>query len=93
MESRLDFIGNRESYVFGFYWISYQDLGNLKYFIGVEIGLSSHGISLSQRKHALDLLGETRMLGWILADSLMDCNIKLESIKGDLCLMKADTQN
>ena len=40
-----------------------KDLGNLKYFLGMEIARSRKGIFVSQRKYVLDLLKETRMLG------------------------------
>ena len=39
------------------------DLGNLKYFLGIEVARSRHGIFLSQQKYILNLLKETRMLG------------------------------
>ena len=40
-----------------------KDLGNLKYFIGLEIARSKAGISICQRKYTLDLLEEYGFLG------------------------------
>ena len=34
-------------------------LGTLKYFLGIEVSLSKHGLFLSQLKYTLDLLNET----------------------------------
>ena len=40
-----------------------KDLGMLRYFLGVEVKRSKHGIFLSQRKYVLDLLFEIGKLG------------------------------
>ena len=40
-----------------------KDLGSLKYFLGIKIAQSNQDIYISQRKYALDILEETRLLG------------------------------
>ena len=54
-----------------------KDLGNLKYFLGIEVARSRHGIFLSQRKYILDLLKETGMLGCKAIDNPIEQNVKL----------------
>ncbi|KAA0050612.1 reverse transcriptase [Cucumis melo var. makuwa] len=54
-----------------------KDLGNLKYFLGMEVARSKEGISVSQRKYTLDLLTETGMLGCRPADTSIEFNCKL----------------
>ncbi|RVW45970.1 Soluble starch synthase 3, chloroplastic/amyloplastic [Vitis vinifera] len=54
-----------------------KDLGNLKYFLGMEVARSRKGIVVSQRKYILDLLKETGMLGCKLIDTPMDSQKKL----------------
>lgn len=39
-----------------------KDLGDLKYFLGLEISRSSQDISLCQGRYSLDLLHDTRLL-------------------------------
>ncbi|VVA22039.1 Hypothetical predicted protein, partial [Prunus dulcis] len=55
-----------------------KDLGGLKYFLGIEVARSQHGIFLSQRKYVLDLLNETGMLGCKPADTPIVQNHNLE---------------
>ncbi|KAI5323113.1 hypothetical protein L3X38_032185 [Prunus dulcis] len=54
-----------------------EDLGALKYFLGIEKVRSKTGIFLSQRKYLMDLLTETRMLGCKPTDTLIEMNHKL----------------
>ena len=51
-----------------------KDLGQLRYFLGIEIARSPKGIVLSQRKYVLDLLSDTGMLGCRAKSSIM-CTI------------------
>ena len=53
-----------------------KDLRNLKYFFGIEMAKSCIGICNSQRKYALDILEETRMLGCRPTDTSMDAHVK-----------------
>ena len=53
-----------------------KKLGRLKYFLGIEVAQSRSGIVISQRKYALDILEETRMMGCRLIDTPMDPNVK-----------------
>ncbi|CAL2239063.1 unnamed protein product [Prunus armeniaca] len=54
-----------------------KDLGDLKYFLGIEVARSTNSIFLSQRKYVLDLLTETGMLGCKRADTPIEMNHKL----------------
>ncbi|KAI5327710.1 hypothetical protein L3X38_027106 [Prunus dulcis] len=54
-----------------------KSLGDLKYFLGIEVAKSKHGIFLSQRKYILDLLAETGMLDCKPIDTLGEQNHKL----------------
>ncbi|CAL2239859.1 unnamed protein product [Prunus armeniaca] len=54
-----------------------KDLGDLKYFLGIEVGRSKTGIFLSQRKYVMDLLTETGMLGCKPAATPIEMNHKL----------------
>ncbi|RVW88342.1 Retrovirus-related Pol polyprotein from transposon TNT 1-94 [Vitis vinifera] len=69
-----------------------KDLGNLKYFLGMEIARSKKGIAVSQRKYVLDLLNETGMLGCKPAETPMDTTVKLEESDGSVPVDKGRYQ-
>jgi len=49
-----------KKYLYSYFQI--KDLGNLKYFLGVEVARSKQGIYLSERKYVLDILHDTKIL-------------------------------
>ena len=58
-------------------------LGDLKYFLGLEIARSDKGICLSQRKYTLSLLEDSGFLGCKPASLPMDSNLKLSATEGE----------
>jgi hypothetical protein len=60
-----------------------KDLGQLKYFLGIEIARSPKGIVLSQRKYVLDLLSDVGMLGCRVASTPIEQNHQLCAQSGD----------
>ena len=69
-----------------------KDLGEMRYFLGMEIARSRLGISVSQRKYILDLLKDTGMSACKPADTPIDPNLKLGNIKEGVPVDKAQYQ-
>ncbi|RVW57066.1 Retrovirus-related Pol polyprotein from transposon TNT 1-94 [Vitis vinifera] len=67
-----------------------KDLGNLKYFLRMEIARSKKGIAVSQRKYVLDLLNEIGMLGCKPAETPMDTTVKRKKVMEVRQLIKED---
>lgn len=61
-----------------------KDLGDLKYFLGIEFARSKKGIFVSQKKYALDILQDSGLLGARPDSFPMEQNLALTSTDGAL---------
>ena len=61
-----------------------KNLGDLTFFLGLEVARSSTGIHLSQQKYTMDLLHEIRMLDCAPVPTSMVHSSQLSSTQGDL---------
>lgn len=59
-----------------------KDLGNLSYFLGLEISSNSGGYCLTQAKYATDLLSQVGLSDSKIVDTPIEANFKLTPIAG-----------
>ncbi|KAM0970850.1 hypothetical protein ACFX13_019125 [Malus domestica] len=56
-----------------------NDLGRLKYFLGIEMATSSNGLFLHQQKYVLDLLQKVKMLNCKPVITSVNCKVWLHT--------------
>ena len=61
-----------------------KNLGNLKFFLGLEIARSQKGIHLCQRKYTFELINDVGLLGCKPVKTPMEHNLKLSKNQGEL---------
>jgi len=61
-----------------------KDLGNLRYFLGLEVARSPSGIVLNQRKYVLELLHDTGLLATKPVSTPYDLSLKLHCTESDI---------
>lgn len=61
-----------------------KDLGELKYFLGLEVARTANDISLCQRKYTLEILEGVNLLGCKPAKVPMEPTLQLSKCEGEL---------
>ncbi|XP_055824256.1 uncharacterized mitochondrial protein AtMg00810-like [Solanum dulcamara] len=61
-----------------------KDLGELKYFLGIEVLKSSKRVILNQRKYILKLIAATGLTGAKPASTPLESNLRITSVEHDL---------
>ena len=65
-----------------------KELGRLKYFLGIEVAHSKHGIFISQQKYIVDLLKDIRKLACKPTNTPIEPNHKLKEVEEAVDLTK-----
>nr|XP_016478080.1 PREDICTED: uncharacterized mitochondrial protein AtMg00810-like [Nicotiana tabacum] len=65
-----------------------KDLGQLRYFLGIEVSRSKKRILLNQRKYALELISEISLSGAKPVATPIELNQKLTTVEYDTCIGK-----
>jgi hypothetical protein len=60
-----------------------KDLGDLHYFLGIEVRKDTKGIVLSQEKYALDVLSHVGMLNCMVTSTPLSATEKLSRYEGE----------